>query len=164
MRVGSLRMEEIKTQQVEFITETIKTILDTMGINYSLEFQEGEDAWFMVKTPDAFLLVGDGGRHLAALNTVVKRIHEKKFSSPGDGPIKFLLDVNDYNKRRIEEIKDAARMHAQRVRYFKKEIEMKPMTAYDRRIVHSVLQEYPDISTESTGEGMERRVVIKPLI
>ena len=56
-----------------------------------------------------------------------------------------------------------ARMHAQRVRYFKKEVEMRPMNAYDRRIVHSVLQEYPDISTQSTGEGPDRRVVVKPL-
>ena len=47
--------------------------------------------------------------------------------------------------------------------FFKKEIEMEPMTAYDRRIVHSVLGECLDIKTESVGNGLERRVVIKPI-
>ena len=75
-----------------------------------------------------------------------------------------MLDINDYHKKRIEEVKDLARMHAQRVRYFKKDIEMRPMNSYERRIVHTVLQEYPDIETESVGAGLERRVVIKPLI
>lgn len=145
--------------------EAIKTILEKMGVPCSLEFQEGgEDSWFLIKSADAPLLIGEGGKHLAALSFLVKRIFEQKFPSPaGEGALQFLIDINDYNKKRIEEIKDTARLHAQRVRYFKKEVEMKPMNAYDRRIVHSVLQEYPDIATESTGQGPERRVVIKPL-
>ena len=51
----------------------------------------------------------------------------------------FLLDVNDYQMKRIEELRNIARMSAQRVIFFKKELEMEPMTAYDRRIIHSVL-------------------------
>ena len=53
-------------------------------------------------------------------------------------------------------------MGAQRVRYFKKDVTLEPMNAFDRRTVHLALQEYPDIITESTGAGEERRVVIKP--
>ena len=132
-----------------------------MGFSFSLEFQEGgEDSWFIIKAQDAQLLIGDNGKHLNALSHVVKRIYEQKFP---EIKFQFLIDINDYNKKRMEEIKDAARMHAQRVRYFKKPMEMKPMNAYERRIVHYVLQEYPDIATESTGQGLERRVVIKPL-
>lgn len=162
-----------KQEQFNFVETTIKQILNLLGVNYSLEFQEGgEDSWFIIKTQEAPLLIGDNGKHLAAITFLVKRIFEQKFPNPpaghdgtvgAGGQVKFLLDINDYNKKRIEEIKDLARMHAQRVRYFKKEVEMRPMNAYDRRIVHSVLQEYPDISTQSTGEGPDRRVVIKPL-
>ena len=154
-------MQDDKTQQIEFIESFIKGLLNKMNFAYSLEFQEGgEDSWFIIKAPESALLIGDGGKHISALSYVAKRAFEQKF--PGS-KFQFLLDINDYNKKRNEEIKDMARMHAQRVRYFKKEVEMRPMNAYDRRIVHSVLQEYPDISTESTGEGLERRVVIKPL-
>ena len=90
----------------------------------------------------------------------MRRIFEKKF---GDAASKFLIDINDFQKKHTEEIKDTARMHAQRVRYFKKEIEMPAMNAYERRLVHTILQEYPDIATESRGEGFERRVVVKPV-
>jgi len=156
-------MESNKKEQYEFVESAIKQILDLMGVNYALEFQEGGDeSWFFIKTPEAPLLIGENGKHLAAFSYLVKKVYEKKFPA-AKTPIQFLVDINDYNKKRIEEIKDQARMHAQRVRYFKKEIEMRPMNAYDRRIVHSVLQEYPDIATESTGQGLERRVVIKPL-
>ena len=48
-------------------------------------------------------------------------------------------------------------------RYFKKEVEMHPMNAYERRVIHAALTEYPDITTESVGEEPQRRVVIKPL-
>ena len=154
-------MSEDKKQQIEFVEGAMKEILSRMGFSYSLEFQEGgEDSWFIIKTMDAPLLIGDNGKHLASFTYVVKRMYEQKFP---ESKFQFLIDINDYNKKRIEEIKDAARMHAQRVRYFKKEVEMRPMNAYDRRIVHSVLQEYPDIATESTGIGPDRRVVIKPL-
>ena len=150
-----------KSTEAKFVEETIKNLLDMMGINHSLEFQEGgEDSWFIIKSPEAPLLIGENGKHLAAFSYLVKRIHENKFL---ESRARFLLDVNDYNKKRIEEIKDLARMHAQRVRYFKKEVEMRPMNSYERRIVHSILQEYPDISTQSVGEGLERRVVVKPL-
>lgn len=155
-------MNEDNKQQVEFITTTIKDILDILGVSYDLEFQEGgEGSWFLIKTMEAPLLIGEGGQNLAALNHVIKKIAEKRAVAADQ--LRFSVDVNDYNKKRIEEIKDLARMHAQRVRYFKKEVEMRPMNAYERRVVHAVLQEYPDIATQSRGEGPERRVVIRPL-
>ena len=154
-------MQLEQKQQVEFIENTIKEILDRLNFFYELEFQEGgEGSWFLIKTDDAPFLIGEKGQNLSALNYLVKKISEKKFST--NFP-QFSIDVNDYHKKKIEEIKDLARMQAQRVRYFKKEVEMRPMNSYDRRIVHALLQEYPDISTESRGEGLERRVVIKPL-
>jgi len=153
-------MTALPKEQLDFISETIGGLLDRIGISYSLEPQEGgEEIWFCVKTADAPLLVGENGRHLAAFSAVLRRIVEKKFPEP----VRFVVDVNDYHRKRTEELKDMARMHAQRVRYFKKEVEMHPMNAYERRVVHTVLQEYPDIATESVGEGMERRVVVKPV-
>lgn len=154
-------MNEETKPQIKLVETTIKDMLNLLGVSYELEFQEGgEGSWFQIRTNEAPLLIGEGGQNLAALNYVVKKIAEKSAISADQ--FRFSVDVNDYNKKRIEEIKDMARMHAQRVRYFKKEIEMRPMNAYERRVVHSVLQEYPDIATESRGEGLERRVVIKP--
>ncbi len=152
-------MAEVNTS-FDFISNTLRTILDYMGIRYSLEHQEGvEGTWFVIRTDESALLIGEGGKNLIALNYLVRRIAEKKTNDAA----RFFVDVNDYHKKRVDEVKDMARMHAQRVRYFKKDIEMPPMNAYERRIVHTVLQEYPDIKTESAGMGPERRVVIKPM-
>src|SRR3989344_9659340 len=148
-------MSEISSS-IEFISNTLRTILNTIGIVYSLEHQEGaEGIWFVIRTEDSSLLIGEGGKNLIAINYLVRRIAEKKIEDAAH----FFIDVNDYHKKRIEEVKDLARMHAQRVRYFKQNIAMPPMNAYERRIVHTILQEYPDIKTESAGAGPDRHVV-----
>ena len=80
-----------------------------MGVNYALEFQEGGDeSWFFIKTHEAPLLIGENGKHLAAFSYLVKKVYEKKFPA-AKTPIQFLVDINDYNKKRIEEIKDSHR-------------------------------------------------------
>ncbi|MBI2023262.1 KH domain-containing protein [Candidatus Giovannonibacteria bacterium] len=150
---------EEKDEQKNFTEKTILEVLHFLGVEFSLEAaQEGEDVRYILKTSESNLLIGEGGQNLSALNHLVRRIVEKKYPQE----VRFLIDVNDYHQKKIEEIKDEARIHAQRVRYFKKDIEMRPMNGYERRIVHMTLQEYPDITTESVGEGPQRRVVIKP--
>lgn len=119
---------------------------------------------FTIKTREAGILIGEDGKHLMALSHVVKKMVENKLKKDSLEDLPFLLDVNNYQMKRIEELRNVARMNAQRVRFFKKELELGPMSAYDRRIIHSVLGEYPDIKTESVGEGLDRRVVIKPII
>lgn len=152
-------MEE-KQIQIEFLNKNSKELLERMGISCDLSINSaGEDVWVSINTQDSALSFGDTSKNVAAFNTVLRRMAEKNFKEP----IKFSVDINDFQKKYAEEIKDTARMHAQRARYFKKEVEMRPMNAYERRLVHTVLQEYPDIETESRGEGFERRVVVKPV-
>lgn len=147
-------------------TNEIKTVVAELlaRINISATIEEGvllDGPCFDIKSIDSNMLIGENGQHLLALHTVVKKIIERKFPQE---QLPFLLDVNEYQRHRIEEIKDKARMSAQRVRYFKKEVVMQPMSAYERRIVHVALAEDPDVTTESMGEGEMRRVVIKPAL
>ena len=153
-------MSDAYKEQIEFAEATIKDLFLKIGILHNLEKrEEDQEIWLSVKTDDHVFNI-DIQKNIVAVNTVLRRIFEKKF---GDDSTRILIDINDFQKKHIEEIKDMARMHAQRVRYFKKEIEMPKMNAYERRLVHTVLQEYPDIKTESSGEGFERRVVVKPV-
>jgi len=154
--------QESKQQQISFAKEIIEKILGFLAVPYELDLLETEeDCRFIVRTEDSSLLIGEGGQNLYSLNLITRRIFDNKFP-PADRQLQFLIDVNDYHQKKVEEIKDEARIHAQRVRYFKKDFEMRPMNAYERRLVHMTLQEYPDISTESRGEGQDRRVIIKP--
>jgi len=150
-------------EAIQKIQILIQNLLEKMSCSGSVDFIEyPENLFFSIHTTDGNILIGENGDRLRALNHVVHKIVERE-AYAGSDDFKFFIDVNDYQKQKIEEIKDLARLSAQRVRYFKKEVEMRPMNAYERRIIHATLTEYPDISTQSTGAGDERRVVIKPL-
>ena len=152
---------QTRQEQIEFAENAVINLFSKMDVLCDIKKEDsGEEVWFSLNTDDNVFNFGDLSKNVSAINAILKRIVEKRF---GDDSTRFLVDINDIQKKHIEEIKDTARMHAQRVRYFKKEIEMPPMNAYERRVVHTVLQEYPDIKTESAGEGFERRVVVKPV-
>jgi spoIIIJ-associated protein len=94
------------------------------------------------------------------LNLVKKLVgtyaESKKIPEP-----RFFIDVNDYRSALSRTISTKASVLAERARSFKSSVEMEPMSAYDRLIVHEFLQGAPNIKTESVGEGRNRRVVIK---
>ena len=139
--------------------ECIREFLGKMNIEARIEEGViGDSAAFLIRTDDAGLLIGADGQNLFALNYLLRKMVEKKTNAQ---ECQFIVDVNDYQRRRFDELRDKARMSAQRVRYFKKEVTLEPMSAFERRVIHLALQEYPDIATESIGDGHERRVVIK---
>lgn len=147
--------EKQHTAPIEFVRE----FLNKMNIEARVEEGViGDSTAFLIRTDDAGLLIGEGGGNLFALNYLLRKIVEKQ---TGSSDKQFLIDVNDFQRRRFDELRDVARMSAQRVRYFKKDVTLDAMSAFERRIVHMALQEYPDIETQSIGQGLERRVVIK---
>ena len=138
----------------------LETLLKLMGVSGTLEEGAlGDTLTLTIRTPEAGVLIGEDGARLQALNHMIRRIMEHEL---GHDSAQILVDVNDYRRKQYEELRDQARMGAPRVRYFKKEVVLAPMSAFERRIVHVTLQEYPDITTESTGEGHARCVVIRP--
>jgi len=143
------------------VREILEVVLQKMNIKASVKQADFLDApYFQIDTKDNTLLIGENGQHLYALQTFVKRVVEQR---RGGSCPPFLVDVGDYQRHHIEEVKERARMGAQRVRYFKKEVMLQPMNSYERRIIHTTLTEDPDVETESMGEGENRRVVIKPV-
>ena len=118
---------------------------------------------FSVEVGEPYAFIGHGGEALAALNHLVRRIVESKTPMPEAGTQNpgILVDINGFQKKRIESIHAIAHMMAERARYFKSSIEVDPMSAFERRIVHEFLSNETDLKTESTGEGPSRRVVIK---
>lgn len=151
-------------QQIRTVKLLLGEVLDKLTIDGRVDFCEDNDCpRFIIKTEEVNMLIGENGKHLLALNHLVKKIAENKFKGAGLEKITFFLDVNDFQMKKIEELRNTARVSAQRAIFFKKEVEMDPMSSYDRRIVHSSLSGHLDIKTESVGEGLDRRVVIKPI-
>lgn len=140
----------------------VRSLLERMGIYARLEEQTVPDLsipYLNIVTDDAWLLVGSHIQNLAALEYLSKRILER---TQGDLSPRFVLDVNSFRLHHIETLKAEAKSVAKKVRLYRAELTLKPMSAFERRIIHIALAEYPDIMTESTGEGADRRVVIKP--
>lgn len=132
--------------------------------------EDSKTTWFSVEVNQPHYLLSREGEALFALNHLVRKIIETKTmtkianeaekQSFDRGPA-ILIDINGFQKKRIENIHAIAHMMAERARYFKSNIEVDPMPAYERRIVHEFLSLAPDLKTESTGDGLSRRVVIK---
>ena len=148
------------TEQIQKTKKLIKNLLEKLTIEAEINTIDTADGpQFIIRTQEGGLLIGENGKNLISLNHIVKKIVNKKAKDI----FSFSLDVNDYQAKKIEDLKNTARVNAQRVRYFKKEVALKPMTSFERRVVHITLEDCPDITTESIGTDVQRQVVIKPL-
>lgn len=87
------------------------------------------------------------------------RVMAKKLDLEGEDPIIF--DMNNYRKERDNLIVDLAKAAARKAVGTKEAVQLPPMNAYERRLVHAELSMRPDVKTESLGEGKGRYVVVK---
>lgn len=75
----------------------------------------------------------------------------------------FVVDVNFYRRERERLITELARAAAKKATITKSPVELPPMNAYERRLVHTEIATHPELTTESTGTGKDRKVVIKQI-
>ncbi|OGI59962.1 hypothetical protein A2814_01505 [Candidatus Nomurabacteria bacterium RIFCSPHIGHO2_01_FULL_38_19] len=155
-----------KQQIQNLIKELIeKTTVKTTGIY--IEEDNPKNTWFRVEVSEPNFFVERNGEALYALNHLVRKMIETKTlgASEANGNLEnsrgILIDINNFQKRRVENIRAVAHMMSERARYFKANIEVDPMSAFERRIVHEFLADALDLKTESVGFGSTRRVVIK---
>lgn len=149
-------MEESKQQTIK---EVLKDILNHMGISCEIEARVSEETpIFNVKTEDSGILIGSRGANLFSLQYAARLLVFKKLGES----LHFIVDVEGYKQVREEFLRELARQAAARVRETQESLLLKPMLAYERRVIHSEISKLPDIATESVGEEPERRILIKP--
>jgi len=148
-------MEE---ELIKKVIEDIFTHTNCTISKYEVSLENGM-LWCMIDTPDSRFMIGRDGETLRSLNHLVRKIVEK--SSGKEEISNVFVDINGYQKKRFDSLKNIAHMMAERAKYFKSNIEVDPMPANERRIIHMFLEGIPDIKTESEGYGPSRRVVIK---
>ena len=160
---------ELVTEERGSVTEVIKDVLEAlltkMDIVASVMPQvqpasdQGEEVpiAFDIQGDDLGILIGRRGQTLACLQFVVRLIvgHQTKTWTP------ITIDVEGYRQRRSEKLRALAWRLAEQVRTRKSPFNLEPMLAYERRIIHLALADHPDVTTESTGEGEARKVVIR---
>ncbi len=161
-----MKKEEIQNLIKELIEKT------TVKLNGISVVDDGpRNLWISVEVSEPHFFTSREGDGLHALNHLVHRIIEAKDPTlrpplskgrVGEGlGLGLIVDINGFQKKHIENIRAIAHMMSERARYFKSNIEVDPMSAFERRIIHEFLSEANDLKTESMGTGRDRRVVIK---
>lgn len=161
------------------VLSVIKGLLNSFGAVYSdvRKIEIAGQVVFNIQTDDARSLIGMHGDTVYAIDHLVKKIVEQGLpdasveeGAGGNGEenpranargVQFLVDVNDYRAKQIRDLQTKALMMAERARSFQYDVELTPMSAYERLIIHTALSGAPNVKTESLGEGRNRRVVIK---
>ena len=157
-------MEKEKIEQE--IVRIVEELVSKMGFSSTVEIkkkEKGEEDGILVcniKTEDSNFLIGQYGLNLQSLQHIARVIARKRLA---DELVNFILDVNSYRQEKNEGILRLAKNMAEEALMEKREVAMRPMTAYERRIVHMELSKNDRITTESIGEGENRRIVIKPI-
>ncbi|MBI1834146.1 MAG: hypothetical protein HYR90_04975 [Candidatus Andersenbacteria bacterium] len=106
------------------------------------------------------LLIGAHGAHLSALQHVLRCLLRKNLKNE---EVRILVDVNGYRLRRERTLLEMAQEVARRAHRTGRTVVLEPMTAADRRAIHTALATHKDIRTESLGEEPNRRVVVRPV-
>ena len=109
---------------------------------------------------DAGILIGRHGETLDALQYLSNLALNAELDKSGDECAKITVDIEGYRGRREETLRNLAKRTADKVKRYKRNIALDPMTPYERRIIHSALQNDPQVMTASVGSDENRKVVI----
>ncbi len=109
-----------------------------------------------IKGESAGLLIGYRGESLNAMQTILSTIANRHANEK----IKLLLDIEKYRAKRVKILEELAEKVSRTVLKTGKSVTLEPMSAYERKIIHSKLQEHTRVETYSIGEGDNRRIVI----
>ncbi len=147
------------------IEETADYVLKKMGIDGKISVikaEEGNDNLICnIKIgDDSNLVIGQNGENLRELQHIIRLLVRKKSESI----VRFIIDVNSYRKEKNNSVVWLAKNMADRAVNKKRSVALRPMSAYERRIVHMTLAENENVKTESTGEGDDRKIIIKPVL
>ncbi len=151
------------------MSETIKKIIEDVLKSGNFSFTDvslGDSefdgmTWYHIRSNDPHHLIGKGGETLSAINHLVKKIADKHKGEFPDTSLDFFIDVNDFQKKKVDSIKTVAHMMAERARFFKSSVSVDPMSPFERKIMHAYLSKHSDIKTESEGMGPHRHIVIR---
>ena len=137
----------------------LSELLHRMGVAATrVEVRAADPITLDIRGHDVADLIGRRGENLRALQFILNLMVNKQLRRHR----RLVVDVDGYRARREELLRGMAQRFAQRVRTVREPLQLEAMPPNERRIVHLALADDPDVTTESTGEGDARRVVIKP--
>lgn len=141
------------------IEKDIKDFFKKLGIDSKFEFSEDdEQISLIIESEDPGIIIGYHGETLEALQLVLALVLAKK-----TGEFKRVsIDVGDYKKNREEWLKNLANDAKEKALSQQREVFLEDLKGWERRVVHLILADDKEVVSESSGEGRERVLVVKP--
>ena len=129
-----------------------------MQVEMQMDFhEEANELYVNIEGPDMGILIGKRGQTLDSLqylcSLVINKDHKEDY-------LRVKLDTEDYRKRREQTLRSLAKNIAYKVKKSRKSVNLEPMNPYERRIIHSALQNDAQVATKSEGDDPFRHVVI----
>ncbi|MEK7160223.1 MAG: R3H domain-containing nucleic acid-binding protein [Patescibacteria group bacterium] len=139
--------------------KTIKNFFDLLGLKTEFKLSEDDEAISLsLETEDSGIVIGYHGETLEALQLIMSLILAKE-----SGEFKRVsIEVGDYKKNREEWLEKIALDAKEKALTENKEVFLSDLKSWERRVVHLLLQDDKEVVSESTGEGRERVLVVKP--
>jgi spoIIIJ-associated protein len=163
-----MEMPEKQTEIFEAAKKVLEELLQLMDLpskvilseEFTVNGDDGDNAsiGLNIEGEDLGILIGRRGQTMVSLQYIIRLIMSHKM----DVKIPIVLDVEGYKQRRCEGLRTLAKKLADQVRVRSLPFTMEPMPAFERRVIHLALADHPYVTTESTGEGENRKVVITP--
>lgn len=151
-----------KRTELKKIKQIVKQFFEKMCFDVEIELGPQKDSTLpiLIKSEEPKILIGERGQTLSEIQRLLRIILRKGLKK--EMPFYINLDVNDYKKKKTDYLKELARSAADDVVLSKKQKELSPMPAFERRIIHLELAERDDVATESFGMEPERKVIVRP--
>lgn len=142
----------------ETITRLTEELLTKLTVSGSVALEEKDGALHVkIETQEPAVLIGYHGRSLESIQILLGQM---VYETLGEW-VRLVVTVGDYRERREEQLKDLAFSAAQKVISTGDPESFSDLTPAERRTIHLVLADHPDVVSESEGEGRDRKLVIK---
>ena len=146
--------------EVSKIKQFLQTVLNKMGLDCAVEVQEEQDVVALIVTgADASVAIGHRGETLDALQYLCSL----QLNSKESNFKRVTLDAEGYRAKREKTLQRLALNLEQKVKRTGRESKLEPMNPYERRIIHTTLQNSKYVTTQSEGQGASRHVVVSPI-
>ena len=152
-------IEVIKKEDIiEYIKNYLKDICSKMNLELNLEVREEENIFSVTMVSNNNpILIGKDGKNLNSIQQLLRQ----SLKNLTNIDIKVNLDASNYKAKRVKSFEYQIKNIVREVQKTKIDTKLDPMNSYQRRIVHSLLSDFSNVTTESVGEEPNRCVVIK---
>ncbi len=150
----------VNIDPIELGFKTLKQLFTDMGVDANIELRRKseQETLFTIHSEENPILIGKNGKTLDSIQYYMRNL----INLYAEDPQMVLVDIGGYKENRKRQLEILATKTAKQVAKTKVEAKLQSMNAYERRIIHTKLAEWRDVTTESEGEGPNRRLVIKP--